>query len=137
LKRGGFGMIQVIFFMLILSGILSISMKYASITTKQTEDLYVKEQALLFMQSAIELTLLGISSHDYNASGFINDIRVVSDDKRFIADINITDYYIFGINLDTEASNGMISLDIVVETNSSHPKNSRKIRVSKRSLQRL
>ncbi len=135
--RSGFGMIQVIFFMLILSGILAISMRYASITTKQTQDLYIKEQASLFMQSAIELALLGISSHDYNSSGFIEDIEVISDDKRFIADINITTYYIYGVNIDTEVSSGMINLDIVVETNNTHPKNSRKIRITKRSLQKL
>ncbi len=135
--RHGFGMIQVIFFMLILSGILAISMRYASITTKQTQDLYTKEQASLFMQSAIELALLGISSHDYSSSVFIEDIEVISDDKRFIADINITTYYIHNVNIDTELSSGMISLDIVVETNNTHPKNSRKVRITKRSLQRL
>lgn len=131
--RRGFGMIQVIFFMLILSGILAISMKYASITTKQTEDLYIKEQAELFMQSAIELTLLGIS----RAANRINEVYVVSDDKRFTADVNITKYYIFGENLETEISNGMISMDIVVETNNSHPKNTRELKLTKRSLQRL
>lgn len=131
--RQGFGMIQVIFFMLILSGILTISMKYASITVKQTEDLYLKEQAELFMNSAIELALLGISSYN----GQLQEIEVISDDKRFIADINLTTYYIYGTNLDTEESNGMVSMDIVVETNSTHSKNNRPIRLTRRSLQRL
>ena len=135
--RTGFGMIQVIFFMLILSGMLTISMKYATITTKQTADLYIKEQADLFMTSAVELALLGISSHDWKTKGVLDEIKVISDDKRFIADINITTYYLFGVNIDTEESNGMISMDIVVETNNTHPKNSREVRLTRRSLQRL
>jgi hypothetical protein len=130
-------MIQVIFFMVILSGLLTITMKYSSITVKQTEDLYIREQAELFMQSSIELALLGISSHDWKTKGLLKEIKVISDDKRFISDINITKYYIFGTNLDTEESNGMISLDIVVETNNTHPKNSRKVKLTRRSLQRL
>jgi hypothetical protein len=133
LKRHGFGIIQVIFFMLILSGLLTIAMKYATITTKQTADLYVKEQAELFMSSAIELALLGISS----TATRVENIKVISDDKRFTADVNITEYYIFGDNLDTEESNGMIDINIVVETNNTHPKNSRHVRLTRRSLQRL
>jgi hypothetical protein len=131
--RRGFGMIQVIFFMVILSGILAISLKYASISVKQTEDLYIKEQGELFMQSAIELALLGISSTAIQ----INEVYIVSDDKRFTADINITQYYKYGTNLETQASNGMISMDIVVETNDTHPKNNRELKLTKRSLQRL
>ncbi len=128
--RAGFGMIQVIFFMVILSGILAMSMKYASITVKQTEDLYIKEQAELFMQSAIELALLGIGS----TSTQIHKVKVISDDKRFTADINITQYYVYGENSD---SNDTIDMYIVVETNSSHPKNSRELKLTRRSLQRL
>jgi len=136
--RNGFGMIQVIFFMLILSGILTITMKYASITVKQTEELYQKEQAELFLNSAVEVALLGISSHDHqNGTDLIKEVKVTSGDKRYIADINITTYYLYGINLDTEKSNGMISIDVVVETNNTHPKNSKKVRLTRRSLQRL
>ena len=134
--RKGFGLIQVIFFMLIISGILSITMKYASITVKQTQDLYTREQAELFINSAIELAILGIHSHDHSAN-FIKKITVTSDDKRFIADINITTYYRYGTNLDAEASNGMVDMNIVVETNNTHPKNNQPIRLTRRSLQRL
>ncbi len=133
--RNGFGMIQVIFFMLILSGLLTIAMKYATITTKQTADLYVKEQAELFMSSAVELALLGISSH----SGKLDEINVISDDKRFEANITIKTYYLFTnpiTNLETEESNGMIDMNIIVKT-TKHPKNSREVRLTRRSLQRL
>ncbi len=141
--RKGFGLIQVIFFMVLMSGILAIAMKYASISAKQTADLYTKEQAELFMQSSIEVALLGLSDHN-KSTGCIHTVKVISEDKRFVADINISDYFLISSEncdrktlIDTEGSNGMIMMDIVVETNNSHPKNSDKVRVVRRTLQRL
>jgi hypothetical protein len=144
LKRKAFGMIQVIFFMVILSSILAVSMKYASITAKQTMDIYVREQAELFMQSSLELTLLGISSYDRTANGTcLNKLKIISQDQRFIADINITKYYLKTSQgcdreelIQNEQTNGMVSIDIVVETNNTHPKNSHPMRLTRRSLQR-
>ncbi len=140
--RKGFGMIQVILFMVILSTILTIMMKYASVTTKQTEDLYLKESAELFMQSAIELALFGISTHD-RSGGCLNEIHIVSDDKRFFADINITNYYLFktaGCDrekiIQTEESNGMVMMEVIVSSNDAHPKNTRPIRLTRRTMQR-
>ncbi len=142
--RRGFGLIQVIFFMVILSTILTITMKYANTSSKKTLELYEKEQAELFMQSAMELALLGISGHD-KSSGCLHTIKIISDDKRFIADINITNYFLYNgesapcdrkNSIQTEESNGMVLINATVETNSSHPKNSHPIRLTRRSLQR-
>lgn len=140
--RKGFGMIQVILFMVILSTILTITMKYASITTKHTEDLYLKESAELFMQSAIEVALFGISTHD-RSLGCLNEIHIISDDNRFIADINITNYYLFSSQgcdnekiIMTEESNGMVMMDIVLKSDDTHPKNTRPIRLTRRTMQR-
>ena len=137
--RKGFGMIQVIMMMVILSTILTIMMKYASITTKQTEDLYLKERAELFMQSAIELALLGISKE----ATCLNEVHIISDDKRFLADVNITKYYLsttIGCDresiIQTAEQNGMNMLEIVVETNNTHPKNTRPLRLTRRTMQR-
>jgi hypothetical protein len=143
--RKGFGLIQVIFFMVILSGILSITMKYANISSKQTADLFVKEQAELFLRSATEMALLGISGHDKTIAGneCLHDIKVISDDQRFIADINISNYFLINSEtcdlktvIQTEESNGMIMMNIVVETNNTHPKNSTPIRITRRMLQK-
>ena len=141
--RRGFGLIQVIFFMVILSTILTITMRYASISAKQTGDLFVKEQAELFMQSAIELTILGLQDHDKN-SGCMHHIKIISHDKRFVADVNLSNYFLLNSEtcdrkspIDTEESNGMITIDIVVETNATHPKNSQSLRLVRRTLQRI
>jgi len=140
--RRGFGMIQVILFMVILSTILTITMKYASVTTKHTEDLYLKESAELFMQSAIEIALFGISTHDRSA-GCLNEVHIISSDNRFIADINITNYYLFSTQgcdnekiIMTEESNGMVMLDIVLVSDDTHPKNTRPIRLIRHTMQR-
>jgi len=132
-------MIQVILFMVILSTILTITMKYASITTKQTEDLYLKESAELFMQSAIEIALLGISAD----TTCLNELQIISSDKRFIADINITNYYLFtsmGCDheklIKTEELNGMVMMDVVVRSDDTNPKNTRPIRITRRTMQR-
>ena len=141
--RRAFGMIQVIMMMILLATILTITLKYAKITTKQTSDLYSKEQAQLFMQSAIELALLGISDHNRSVGGCVNEIKIISKDKRYIADINITNYYLSKTSgcdreniIQTEESNGFVGMDIVVETNNTHPKNTTPIRLIKHTVQR-
>ncbi|OQX74781.1 MAG: hypothetical protein B6D59_01140 [Campylobacteraceae bacterium 4484_4] len=133
--RRGFGMIQVLFFMVLMATLLTIMMKYATISVRQTEDTYLREQAELFMQSAIELALLGIQRHD-KSGGLLRHIRIISDDKRFIADVNVTKYYLYPSTIQTEESNGMVAMQIVVETNATHPKNSRRLRFTRRTLQR-
>ena len=140
--RKGFGMIQVILFMVILSTILTIMMKYASITSKQTEDLYLKESAELFMQSAIETALFGISQHD-RSGGCLNTLHIISPDNRFFADINITNYYLYktaGCDrekiITSEALQGMVSMDITLTSNDANPKNTRPLRLTRRTMQR-
>jgi type II secretory pathway pseudopilin PulG len=140
--RRAFGMIQVILLMLILSTILTIMMKYATTTTKQTEDLFLQESAELFMQSAIEVALLGISAHD-RSGGCINTLHIISDDNRFFADINITNYYLhhtIGCDhetlIQTEELHGMVEMDIVLTSNDAHPKNTRSLRITRRTMQR-
>ncbi len=141
--RRGFGLIQVIFFMVLLSTILAITMRYASISAKQTGDLFVKEQAELFMQSSIELAILGLQSHNKN-SGCMHHVRIISHDKRFVADINLSNYFLLNSEtcdrktpINTEESNGMVVMDIVVETNTTHPKNNRNLRLVRRTMQRI
>ena len=143
MMRRGFGLIQVIFFMVLLSTILTITMRYASISARQTGELFVKTQAELFMQSAVELAILGIEGHD-RSSGCLHEVRIISEDKRFIADINLSNYFLLDSEtcdrktpITTEESNGMVIMNIVVETNASHPKNSRQLRITRRTLQRI
>lgn len=121
-------------------------MKYATISVKQTSDIYVRESAELFMDSAVELTLLAISGYDRTA-GCLHEVNVTSSDNRFLADVNITQYFSYegkdgentcdrNVSIQTEESHGMVMLEVVVKTNVADPKNQGKhIRLTRRTLQ--
>ena len=148
--RKAFGLIQALIVIVMISGIMTIAMKYATISAKQTSDAYAKESAELFVDSAVELTLLAISGYDRNASNHcLKDVNITSADGRYLADVNITTYYLLTGSTDcvncgtlctpiqTEESHGMVMLEVVVETNATHPKNSAQpIRLIRRTLQR-
>jgi len=146
--RHGFGLVQALIIIVLISGIMTIAMKYATISVKQTSDAYAKESAELFMDSAVELTLLAISGKD-RSLGCLKDINITSADLRYKANINITQYYLLSGSVDctycgvlcspiqTEESHGMVMLEIAVETNATHPKNQdKKILLTRRTLQR-
>ena len=147
-------MLMAIFIILILSGAALLTLKYVSISAKHITDSYIKEQAEIFLQSVIEATLLKIEGYDRSGGDCLEKLRFYSTDRRFIADVNITKYYLFNgkdnndndlINcnrvesIDTEESHGYILVEAIVETNSTHPKIAEfvnPVRVAKRFLQR-
>jgi hypothetical protein len=151
--RKGFGLIQALIVIVLISTILVIAMKYAQITTRQTIDLYARERAELFMDEAIELTLLAISGYDRNATkDCLRQVNFISEDRRFDANVTIRRYYLFNgldndVNLtncfnagmiqavQTEDSHGMVLLEATVETNSTNPRNKTQIRIHRRTLQ--
>lgn len=148
--RRGFGLLQALLVIVLVSGILVIAMKYASVSVKQTSDVYVKEASELFMDSAVELGLLAISGYDrVGNNNCLKDVHVNSSDSRFVADINITKYYLLEGSSDctlcgslcepiqSDDSHGMVMMEVVVETNATHPRNQGKeIRLIRRTLQR-
>ena len=135
-----------------------VSFRHAKLSIKQTKDLYIRESADIFVNSAIELSMLAISGYDRKNNGnCLSEISIISKDKRFIADINITDYFLYDTNLSTddyhicknsangyivhniktEDSHGMVILEITVDANSTNPKNhGANIRLLRRTLQR-
>lgn len=148
--RRGFGILQALLVIVLVSGILVIAMKYATVSVKQTADIYVKEASELFMDSAVEMSLLAISGYDRNTTNScLDEVSIISTDKRFTADINITKYYLLSGSLDcgycgtlcepiqSDDSHGMVMLEIVVQTDPTHPKNNKKdITLTRRTLQR-
>ena len=141
---------QALLVIVLVSGILVIAMKYANVNVKQTKDIYLKESAELFMNSAVELSLLAISGYDRNSTNScLDEVSITSPDQRFLADVNITKYYLLAGSadcarcgslcepIDTKESQGMVMLRVVVETNATHPKNrGEKIKLTRRTLQR-
>lgn len=148
--RKAFGLVQALIVMVLISGIMVIAMKYARVTIKQTSDTYAKESAELFMDSAVELTLLAISGYDRNTNGnCLESVSLTSPDGRYIADVLIQSYYLLTGSTDcttcgtrcvpvgTEESHGMVLMELNVTTVASHPKNQdKRIRLTRRTLQR-
>jgi len=145
--RRGFGLMQALMVIVLISGLMVVVMKYAQYSIKQTKDLYIRESAELFMNSAVELSLLAIQGYDRSA-GCLHEINITSSDQRFNADVNITKYFLYhgedggnscdrNSSIETEDSHGMVMLEITVETNSSNPKNhGTDIILRRRTLQR-
>lgn len=149
--RKGFGLIQALIVIILISTILMIAMKYAQITTKQTMDLYAKERAELFMDEAVEMTLLAISGYDRNTTknNCLKQVNFISEDNRFDANVTIEKYYLYdgldnGIDLvncgriqsiQTEDSHGMVLLDVVVSSRDVPRNKDISIRLNRKTLQ--
>jgi len=143
MKSRGFGLIQAMMIMLLVSGMMLGVLKYASISAKHTQDTYVREQAELFLSSSIEKTLLAISAYDRNTTNgcisFVNDTKT----KRGVsynADVNITKYYLLAGSDDagycgsltkeitSEETHGMVMLEVTVTATMDDNKTIRLIR---------
>ena len=146
----GFGLIQALLILLVMAGIMTVAMRYASIGAKHTADSYNREEAELFMRSAIEITLLEISGYDHGDGSCLQHVRVLSHGHKYVADINITRYYVDAgapasqdlhdcpvrYEIDAPESHGMVMMEAVVESNNSNPRIEHPVRLLYRGLQR-
>jgi hypothetical protein len=131
---------------LLVTGIMMLAMKYARVGVIHAIDSYTREQAEIFMKSALELAILQIEGHD-RSGGCLQHLHIVSKDEKFIADLNITDYYLLKnssdasmcgnvtVPIETEDSHGMVMIEAVVESNTTHPKIVHPVRLLRRTLQ--
>lgn len=124
------GIWQAIMMILIVSGMMMIVLKYASISSKHVANTFVREQSELYLNSVIEQTLLAISLHDKVNNGCFTTPFTPSITNRGItynAQVNITKYYLqtgsddltacaigVAISPNTELSHGMALLEIEV-----------------------
>lgn len=149
--RHAFGLPQVLLIILFIGGIVTVTMRYASLGAKHYADSYTREQAELFMQSATEAALFRISGKNRSLlSECANEFNITSSDGRFTAEINVTKYYLFegkdnnglawncnrNVSIETSESHGMIDMTVIVESNNSNPKILHPVRLMRRSLQR-
>lgn len=145
--RRAFGLPQVLLIILFIGGIVTITMRYASLGAQHYTDSYTREQAELFLQSATEATLLEISGHDRGVGGTdcLSQINIISPDSKFQANITINKYYLsdgtscntpgLSESIQTIESNGIIDMTIIVTSNNTNTKILHPIRLERRSLQ--
>jgi hypothetical protein len=143
--RSAFGLVQALMIILVVSGIATLTMKYASINVQHYADSYTREQAELFLQSATEAAILRIGAYNRSDGTCMKELNISSSDHKFNANITIEGYYLADATsctnvlfypIQTEESHGMMSMNVVVETNDSNPKILHPIRLQRRSLQR-
>ncbi len=142
--RKGFGLIYALFVITLIAGLISLALRYAKSSIIKTTNLYEKENAELFLNSAVELSLLAISGYERNSTTeCLKEIHIISKDQRFEAEVNVTKYYLKDCSycsrcqqIQTGDSNGMAMLEVEVDANTTHPKNSIPLRIIRRTLQR-
>lgn len=146
--RRAFGLPQVLLIILFIGGIVSVTMRYASLNAKHYADSYTREQAELFLQSATEAALLRIGAYNRSGGDCMKNLNVISPDGRFTAAVTIQRYYLFNEScsnvpttlIQSEESHGMVSMNVVVTSIDPKTNPTKKIgnpvRLMRRSLQR-
>lgn len=147
--RSAFGLPQVLMIILFIGGIVTVTMRYASLGAQHYADSYIREQAELFLQSATEAALLRISAYDRTDGSCMPNLTVRSSDGKFDAAVTIEQYYLadgttctdtsgnlFSTAIQTEESHGMVSMRIIVTSDNTNAKILHPIRLERRSLQR-
>lgn len=144
--RSAFGLPQVLMIILFIGGIVTVTMRYASLGAQHYADSYIREQAELFLQSATEAALLRLSAYDRTDGSCMPNLTVRSSDGKFDANVTIEHYYLAdgstcnnGVAytpIQSEESHGMVSMRIIVTSDNTNAKILHPIRLERRSLQR-
>ena len=136
--RRGFGMITAILIMMTVAVLMTLMIGLTSSTTKQSTDIYLKQQAELLLRSSTEFALMAISGHD-NSNNCVETVTI--NQTPFVAKVDI--WYIgnglptsCGHKLDntlqTDDSNLTAIIDVVVTSNAS----TEPIRLHRRTIQK-
>jgi len=145
--RRGFGLITAIIIMMTVAVLMSMMIGLSTATTKQTSDIFIKEQARLYLRSANEYALMAISGHNNN-NNCIKDITLNFQNggtTNYTAKIDL--WYmgrgipaacanILNNTVQTDDSNYTVVMDVVVEANQANLGITEPIRVHKRTLQK-
>ncbi|MEA1920567.1 MAG: hypothetical protein U9N52_12050 [Campylobacterota bacterium] len=148
--RKAIGIWQAIMMILLVSGMMIVVLKYASISSKHVGDTYVREQADLYLNSVIEQTLLAISEHNRSLGCLRSfDANIPNfRGKTYRAHVDIAKYYLLNssqdstdcktsgatvVDIESEETHGMVMLH--VEVNASIDGDP-VVRILRRTLQR-
>jgi len=143
--KKGFGLISAIIILLLVSTLMVVVVKVAFISVKHTSDSYLQQRAELFMQSAIENSILAIEGYNRKENGnCLENMHFVDENNKFEANVTVLRYYCYDVNdcpcgsltrkIKTDKSHGYVLLKVVVEGNESLL--GKKIRLSQVTLQR-
>ncbi|MBR8464385.1 type II secretion system protein [Campylobacter sp. faydin G-24] len=140
--RDAFSLITAIFFMILVSALSILALSFANFTSRQSGEIYLREQAELLAQGATEVAMLKAFKHDFN-SGCLKYIsgKFTNDDVNIL--LNYEVYIKFfgdiaacrGEKIQTPQSVGTMMIDVFVYSPDTNATN--KISFHKRTLQKL
>ncbi len=143
MKRKAIGIWQAMMMILLISGMMIVVLKYASISSQHVSNTYVSEQAELYLNSIVEQTLLAISGHDRSDGSCLGVFDDVTTKRAmtYVAHVNIAKYYLFSGScsnvpttiIGSQETHGMVMLH--VEVNASI-EGIQQVRILRRTLQR-
>ena len=147
--KKGFSLITAVMFIVLVATIAALALSLSSTSSKQTTDLYLREQAELLLQSGTEFALLAISGHDIAITGncinAINTQYIPTAGANPLFDINITISYmgngliaagcanVLSDTVVTPESNVTVIIDTIV---SDHNLSTEPIRLHRRTIQK-
>ena len=145
--KKGIGLLWAIVILLLMASLMMAVSKIAFFSVKHTSDSYMIQRANLFMQSAIENSILAIEGFDRSGGNCLKTIHFLDDNSnpRFEANITILRYYIYKTcpsscnickPIQTDFSNGYVLMDVKVASLNNDKNNHKKILLEKVTLQR-
>ena len=151
--RKGFSLITAFIFIVLVATMAALALSFSTFSTKQTSDLFLREQAELLVQSGTEYALLAISGHDINTTnGCLNAINAQYPQAGATAmfNINVTINYLgrglasasnnnCNIQSDlvaTDDSNITVIIDTIVSTTTDNNISTEPIRLHRRTIQK-
>jgi len=144
--KKAFGIMSALLILVLVSFLLMLVLKVASISSKHVGDTYLKSQAILFMQSSIENSILAIEGYERNSSNkCLKHINFISSDGKFESNTTVLRYYCYDMNkcpcpnavkIDTPQSHGNVVLYTIVNTTNSDRNKGYKIRIEKVTIQK-
>lgn len=91
--RSALSLTQAIAVILLISFLLIVTLKQASITAKHTGDSYIYQRAELFSDSAIKMAIFAIQGYDRDVSGNCLE-KITVEGEQFDAEVEILKYYL-------------------------------------------
>ncbi|WP_169754518.1 type IV pilus modification PilV family protein [Campylobacter curvus] len=146
--RRGFSLLAAIFFVVVTSSLCMLALSLSNTTSRQTSEIYLREQAELLAQGATEYAVLEILKHDYKNNGCLpsvsgnfpnntNPILTYEVDITYFGDIGTC----AGIPIQSKESAGTVMLDVFVKSygydDPDKMKTPNPIAFHKRTLQKL
>ena len=82
--KKGIGLITALIILILVAGVLGAVLRMSNFNIKHKSDSYMGERARIFMQSAIENSIMAIEGYDRKShNNCLKHLHFIDEDKRF------------------------------------------------------